>query len=96
MGLGEDEDLVEFIKNVDAASEGIKPSSNATVDPLPSIPCSSASPSSSPSSPALLAVEAFHQHHSTIRDPAGYDLDKSEADTGIRISGWESGPFGPL
>ena len=34
MGLGEDEDLVEFIKNVDAASEGIKPSSNATADPL--------------------------------------------------------------
>ena len=78
MGLGDYEDAVEFVKNVDAAPEGIKPSSNTTSDPLPSIPCSSASPSSSPLSPALLAVEAFHHHHSTIRNPAGHDLDKSE------------------
>ena len=33
MGSGEDENIKEFVKNVDAASEDIKPFSNATEDP---------------------------------------------------------------
>ena len=94
MGSDEDENIMEFVKNVDAASEGIKPFSNATEDP----------PHVSP--PLRLLPLIHHLHHCPLRPPFHHHLTSRvqtsltstslRADTDVRMSGWDSGPFGPL